>query len=261
MNGMCYMPKKAAIFPAHKYNCFQDNKSPQKNSMCPYRIILNLVSLTSLQGSFAYETGIQSFMVDPENPVYCSADGVVFSKDMTKLVCVPDGYAATEYTIPDSVTEIGKEAFFYCRGLKAVIIPDSVKKIGDSAFQECKSLNTVSIPDSVTSIGEYAFSGCAALTGITIPASVTALATAFDDYTPLRSITVDPENPVYCSVDGVVFSKDMTTINRICRLFVLHFPEKSHDPGECIEARAVCIQGMQGNAVCGRDESGLRILF
>lgn len=172
-------------------------------------------SVTTLQGSFSYETGIQAITVDPENPVYCSADGVVFSKDMTKLVCVPDGYAADEYAIPDSVTEIGIDAFFRCRGLKTVTIPDSVKKICDSAFQECKSLNTVSIPDSVTSIGEYAFSGCDALTGITIPASVTSLANSFDNYTPLCSITVDPENPVYCSVDGVVFSRDMTKLVRV----------------------------------------------
>ncbi|MBR3446424.1 MAG: leucine-rich repeat protein, partial [Oscillospiraceae bacterium] len=172
-------------------------------------------SVTTLQRSFAYETGIQSITVDPENPVYCSADGVVFSKDMTTLVCVPDGYAAAEYTIPNSVTEIGIDAFYSCLRLNTVIIPDSVKKIGDSAFQECKSLNTVSIPDSVTSIGEYAFSGCDALTGITIPASVTSLANSFDNYTPLRSITVDPENPVYCSVDGVVFSKDMTKLVRV----------------------------------------------
>lgn len=159
-------------------------------------------SVTTLQRSFAYETGIQSITVDPENPVYCSADGVVFSKDMTTLVCVPDGYAADEYTIPDSVTEIGIDAFYSCLRLNTVIIPDSVKKICDSAFQECKSLNTVSIPDSVTSIGESAFSGCDALTGITIPASVTSLGKSFANYTPLCSITVDPENPVYCSVDA-----------------------------------------------------------
>lgn len=172
-------------------------------------------SVSTLQRSFAYETGIQSITVDPENPVYCSVDGVVFSKDMTTLVCVPDGYAATEYTIPDSVTVIGKDAFYCCRRLNTVIIPDSVTEIGDGAFNDCKYLNTVSIPDSVTSIGECAFSGCAALTDITIPASVTALANSFDDYTPLRSITVDPENPVYCSVDGVMFSKDMTKLVRV----------------------------------------------
>ncbi len=172
-------------------------------------------SVTTLKCPLTYETGIQAITVDPENPVYCSADGVVFSKDMTKLVCVPDGYAATEYAIPDSVTVIGKDAFYCCRRLNTVIIPDSVTEIGDGAFNECKSLNTVSIPDSVTSIGEYAFSGCDALTGITIPASVTSLANSFDNYTPLRSITVDPENPVYCSVDGVVFSRDMTKLVRV----------------------------------------------
>ncbi|MBP3289804.1 MAG: leucine-rich repeat protein [Alistipes sp.] len=45
-------------------------------------------------------------------------------------------------------------------------IPDSVTEIGDSAFYYCSSLTTITIPESVTEIGEYAFSWCGRLTSI-----------------------------------------------------------------------------------------------
>lgn len=45
--------------------------------------------------------------------------------------------------IPDSVTSIGKWAFYGCSGLTSIAIPDSVKSIGDCAFEDCRSLSEV----------------------------------------------------------------------------------------------------------------------
>lgn len=56
-----------------------------------------------------------------------------------------------------SVTEIGKNAFNYCRNLTSVTIPGSVTSIGEYAFYFCSWLTSVKIPASVMSIGEYAF--------------------------------------------------------------------------------------------------------
>ena len=78
--------------------------------------------------------------------------------------------------IPDSVTEIGENAFFGCTGLTSSInIPDSVTNIGDHAFEGCEGLTSINIPDSVTEIGDYAFFGCTGLTSINIPDSVTEI--------------------------------------------------------------------------------------
>ena len=46
----------------------------------------------------------------------------------------------TEVIIPDGVTEIGWNAFEYCRSIKSVTIPDSVTEIGERAFEYCTSL-------------------------------------------------------------------------------------------------------------------------
>ena len=108
--------------------------------------------------------------------------------------CVISGVkdkSATEYIIPDYVTEIGNSAFYGCSSLKSITIPNGVTSIGDSAFFGCSSLTSITIPDGVTSIGGYAFDGCSGLTSITIPDSVTSIGYyAFDGCSGLTSITI-----------------------------------------------------------------------
>lgn len=101
---------------------------------------------------------------------------------------IPDKIAhnSTTYT----VTAIGTSAFWRCSGLTSVTIPNSVTEIGLSAFEGCSSLTSVTIPNSVTTIGIYAFSGCSSLT----------------------EINVDVENPNFTSEDGIVYSKDKTSL-------------------------------------------------
>ena len=77
--------------------------------------------------------------------------------------------SATEVTIPDYVTSIGKSAFSNCGGLTSITLPDSVTSIGTYAFSRCTGLTSITIPDSVTSIGDSAFKHCNGLTSITLP--------------------------------------------------------------------------------------------
>ena len=82
------------------------------------------------------------------------------------------GYTVTEYsgcwyqddvvsvTIPNTITEIPKEAFLQCTGLVTVSLPDNLKEIGEEAFSSCYSLKNINIPQTVISIGDWAFYNC-----------------------------------------------------------------------------------------------------
>jgi hypothetical protein len=97
----------------------------------------------------------------------------------------------TNVTIGNSVVNIGYNAFDQCTSLTSMTIPDSVTNIGEGAFCECYHLTNVTIGNSVTSIGDTMFSGCTRLTSMTIPNSVTSIGdSVFSGCTSLTSMTI-----------------------------------------------------------------------
>jgi len=149
-------------------------------------------SVTSI-GFAAFDscTGLTGITVDPENPILCAQDGVLFNKNCTMLLCYPAGKTDSTYAIPNGVTGIGGSAFEACTGLTSIIIPDSVTNIGWGAFSGCTSLTSVTLPNRITSIEQGTFSSCTSLVDITIPSSVTSIGDdAFSSCTGLTSILI-----------------------------------------------------------------------
>ncbi len=130
-------------------------------------------------------------------------------------------------TIPNSVTNIGDMAFFYCDSLTSITIPNSVTSIGMNPFGRCSNLTAIlisadhptlatidgvlfektekrlvcypctltakqySIPQGISIIGAWAFDCCDSLTCITIPDSVTVIGdSAFYKCSSLTSIAI-----------------------------------------------------------------------
>ena len=181
-------------------------------------------------------TSMNEIIVSPENEIYTSIDGVLFSKDTKTLINYPKGKSGSEYTVPDSVTSLEAYSFFSCDSLERVFIPDSVTQIGDCAFyncvklanisipstvksigervfENCEKLTSIIIPDTVTSIEERAFYCCSEMTSIFIPASVSSIGNnAFGNCDKLKEITVSDDNKYYTSKEGVLFDKSMSKL-------------------------------------------------
>lgn len=88
------------------------------------------------------------------------------------------------------VANVSAWSFYLCDNLKSVYLPDSITAIDYHAFAWCNSLKTVEIPYSVTSIDKQAFYHCESL----------------------ANINVDENNRTFCSVNGVLFDKNKTTL-------------------------------------------------
>ena len=102
-------------------------------------------NVTSIgDGPFGDCTSLTAITVDAINSVYCSVAGVLFNKSQATLIQCPAGKVGS-YTIPDSVTSIGEEAFSYCHGLTSVTIGTNVTSIGQLAFAYCTSLTSVTV--------------------------------------------------------------------------------------------------------------------
>ena len=134
---------------------------------------------------------LEEVQVDENNTVYASIDGVLFTKDISKLIYYPSGASRNVYNIPEGVISIQSAAFYDCNSLTSITLPDSVTSIGYGAFQSCTGLKSVTLSDSVTEIGGSAFYYCTNLASITIPNSVTEIGDyAFYECTSLESVTI-----------------------------------------------------------------------
>lgn len=139
-------------------------------------------------GGITLNPSLEEFNVASGNPEFSSIDGVLYNKQQDTLITCPAKKSSV--SIPSSVKVIGSGAFSSCSSLSSIIIPNGVTEIGSGAFISCTSLKSITIPSSATKISSSAFSNCTGLT----------------------EINVDPNNPIYCSVDGVLYSKDKTEL-------------------------------------------------
>jgi hypothetical protein len=122
--------------------------------------------------------------VDLGNAFYSSRQGILFNKAQTTLLEYPNGVVGS-YVIPGSVTSIGESAFDESTNLTSCAIAGSVTSIGDRAFEGCSKLTVLNLPAGLVDLGEAPFGSCSSLS----------------------AIQVDSANPVFSSVNGVLFDK------------------------------------------------------
>lgn len=108
------------------------------------------------------------------------------------------------------VSAIGMNAFTGNNVITDLVIPEGVTTLNWYSFNTCENLETVTLPDSLEFIDSWAFERCSKLKTINVPANVTRInGGAFAQNSSMTSITCDPANKNYVSVNGVLFTKDM----------------------------------------------------
>ncbi|MCH5198603.1 MAG: leucine-rich repeat protein, partial [Oscillospiraceae bacterium] len=147
--------------------------------------------------------------------------------------------ALKEFVAPENLIFIGDHAFEKTTSLASItynskimilgtyvftnsviteaVLPSSVIKYGERVYSECNKVQKIIIEDGITSLTSrvfYAYSYDSELKELVIPASVKYISHNFYSLGmfTLQNITVDQNNQDYCSVDGVLFTKDMKTI-------------------------------------------------
>ena len=123
--------------------------------------------------------------------------------------------------LPDSVQEIGKEAFMWDTNLCYVELGKGAYILRKRAFTHCSTLEKIII-DTCVSIEDEVFYFCDSLQSIKIPETVKNIGECvFQDCKNLTEITTDEKNYSYTAQDGVLYDKNKTTL--------IHYPANKKD--------------------------------
>lgn len=108
-------------------------------------------------------------------------------------------------SMPNTITEIGVEAFFSCNRLESVNFSNTLKKIDSKAFFGCDTITEISLPDSFEEFGKTigsdgepyegsgTFIGCTKLSKINIPKNVKAIYENTFNNTALKEVEIDAD--------------------------------------------------------------------
>lgn len=155
---------------------------PESESFFPYDL-KKLVLPSTYTGDLSDNSLIKELVytaieVSEDNPLYSSVDGTLFNKDKTKLIQYTQSAVKSNYVIPDTVIDI------------------------DNAFSGASYLESLTISKNVEIVNKATYTGDFSEKGMGRDGM----------YSTCKEIYVDVENPYFCSVDGVLYNKDMTIL-------------------------------------------------
>ena len=111
--------------------------------------------------------------------IHCSnLENIIFEEE-SKLTIIGNSsfYGCCKLksiSIPSSVSEIGKEAFYKCSNLENITFGEesNLTIIGNYSFSNCNNLETIELPPQLKEISSHSFEGCDKLKSITILSNI-----------------------------------------------------------------------------------------
>ncbi|MBR1711946.1 MAG: leucine-rich repeat domain-containing protein [Alloprevotella sp.] len=166
-------------------------------------------------GAFALsqaDEALQSIRVEAGNTHFASLDGILYSKDITRLLCYPAGKKETRYTMPETVREVDGAALGTNGYITDIDISPALQRIGPNGLLTAKDVNLhvgdlaafcrivlkddadgddfyapwspytlyvdgqlvteLALPEGITELGLMQFMFCKSLESVTLPATL-----------------------------------------------------------------------------------------
>ena len=180
-----------------------------------YRIIPSgsFVDSPDIQINTVEITGCEEIPEDGILRMPSSIGGLIVSSVGIEAFCNdPDKDKIKQVVFSENLLYIQPEAFKGCSNLKKVEFSEGLRFIQYRSFQG-SGLEEVVLPDGLFQVTQ-AFKMCKDLRSVTLPKNFSgSFVYAFTDCDSLTEYAVKDGDKIHCAVDGVVYSKDMRTIN------------------------------------------------
>ncbi len=111
--------------------------------------------------------GCSNIHFESKTPYFKVVDGVLYNKDMSKIICYPAWKANGIVNIPESVITLERGSFSGCSNMTEINL-HNVNIINKSCFTNCSSLAKIYCSDLITYVGEWAFAYCSSLKEVSV---------------------------------------------------------------------------------------------
>ncbi len=199
----------------------------------------DLTTLTTAPGINA-TVGLDAFVgcddltvyrIPGEKAEYRIINGVLLSKDGTKIVSYPANSTVTSYEIPAEITEIVPGAFAYNSSIEMFTVsPNNTKFAPDNgvlysidgdgkkttliAYPVKKTDTAYVAPESLTAVNPYAFAYNTYITKVTLPAGVVKLdKSLFVDCAALTELTILTRDELSIEANALAGCASLATVN------------------------------------------------
>ena len=218
-----------------------------------------------------FKETLTEIIVEDGNPVFTSADGVLYTADPrnanatgdtllvyprakadesysilegTKTVgkdAFGDNKLLTKVTMPESLEVIKQAAFAYCYGLTEIVLGKNVHTLEYDAFYHCNNMTSFTLSEKLTpeTVNNSVVGGCNKLTLLYVPAAAEFVPNSIAKFGTLTEIVVEDGNSRYFSDHGVLYERTVEDGQ------LLHtYPRAKADEGYAI---------LEGTKTVGRD--------
>ncbi|MBP3309914.1 MAG: leucine-rich repeat protein [Ruminococcus sp.] len=161
--------------------------------VCPYETISLPASINYISSDNPFSTCemLKEIKVDSANKDYCVKDNILYSKDMTAVVCYPQRRAGTSFTLPDSVKKLGFAAI-YNTSLTELKLNSALEEINPFSLAYNNKLESIDFSNTaLTEIAGYSVSGCKNLSDVKLGNKIIAIrGAAFYNCNSIADITL-----------------------------------------------------------------------
>lgn len=140
-----------------------------------------LSSISSLPSQFFEGADTLTEIIVPEsNTVYCSQNGVLYTKEMTTLIKYPAAKEGDSFTLPGEVRQLYYEAFYGNKNLTTINglthITGFINNNSDAVFSKCEKLEEIDLSGlTCSTLSEYTIQNSKALKKVTLSSNITTI--------------------------------------------------------------------------------------
>ncbi len=130
-------------------------------------------SLTTINsGDILYRCyNLPEIKVASGNASFKSKNGIVYSKDGSKIYLYPQGKTETSFTFPSGVTSMTDKIFMDNKNLERITLSEGIATVPMAAFSHAEKVKTLTLPSSLTSLEDWACNNMKALTTVNCKAT------------------------------------------------------------------------------------------